>query len=317
MLHASGYITLVSANENEIVVRVGDTFRKRFIPLIRKREDIEFSLTLEQKCTIAYTEEGGILHLLRQGDTDMLLRRWEPARTAAQNDTLRGIERFIAYALIGEKPSDDEVDEVHEAVVEAVMPEVLNKFDGKMHRKRTSDATVPELSRCIEYGLNWLATTDIPDSIVTAMGFGMKKLWEQWYAWRYSRETDPLYDDELLMKWEDYCEVHPVCELCAQPDLDGDPLERMHIVSGGSNIAAYEFPWNWLRAHHSHHAHQHQQGWENITKEFPHIAGKIRRARTMAEGVRRDADDRNEERDQKLDGSGDRSWAQYRIDSEG
>lgn len=301
MLFASGFMSIIEANEDTIKIKVGDNFRNKFLPLVKKREDLEFDMTIEMKCTIANTEVGGIMLLLRQSDLEVMLKEWRPPRTKAQNDTLRGVERFIASAYLGEKPSEDDVDEIHEAIIEAVMPEISNKFNGSKYHKRTSDATVLELARCIEYGLNWLATLDIPDIIVTSMGHGMKKLWQSWYEWRYTQESDPLLEDETEMKWDDYCDVHPVCELCGILGTEGDPLERMHIVSSGSNISSYEYPWNWIRAHNSHHVPvQHQHGWDSITDEFPHIAGKLKRARIMAEGTRRDSGET----------SGFRSWAE-------
>lgn len=292
-LNASGVVSIAAAGGGTLVIQVGESFRERFFPLVtyvnREKKDLKFNLDLEGVVQIVETVKGGIINLTFERDPIILLRQYEPPHSRAQMDTLRGIERFIAWVQLGEKPSDEDVGEVHEAIVDAVMPVQKNKYNGKEYPRRTSDGTTRDLARCIEYALNWLATCDIPDYIVTAMGFSMKKLWTEWYEWRYTQDTDPLLDDELLMSWDEYREVHPVCELCGQPEFPGDPLERMHIITAGSNIAAYEHSWNWLHAHHSHHTPvQHQKGWGPIETEFPHIIGKLNRARSLSESTRRD-----------------------------
>lgn len=285
---ASGVFEFESADSERVWIRIGSYFKDKFIPLIKRKDDFSFDVDITMRAMIAGTEPGGRIDLFIQEPPVILLRDHRPKRTMAQNSTLRGIERFIAWATIGEKPTDEEVDMVHEAVIEQVMPQVTNTYNGKMYHKRTSEATTTEMSRCIEKALNWLASTDVPDQLVVSLGKGMKEIWTQWYEWRYTQDEDPLFQDELQMTWEKYREEHAVCELCALAEIPGDPIERMHIVSGGSNIAAYEFSWNWLAAHRSHHALQHQVGWEPIKLEFPHIKGKLERARRLAEGERID-----------------------------
>jgi hypothetical protein len=292
-LVASGVAEFRAAADRTLVIQIGPSFRERFLPLVKyvaqKDKGLKFNLDLEAVVYIAETQHGGILTLELERDPIILLRQYEPISSRKQMDTLRGIERFIAWAQMGHKPQDSDCDEVHEAIVDAVMPVLKNKYNGKDYSKRTSDGNKRELSRCIEFALNWLATCDISDDIVIAMGKGMKQLWIEWYEWRYTQALDPLLEDEMEMSWDEYREVHQVCELCSLPDLDGDPLERMHIVSGGSNISAYEYPWNWLHAHRSHHINvQHQNGWGPIEKEYPHIIGKLNRAREMAESTRKD-----------------------------
>lgn len=284
---ASGVFEFRSANEDEVWVRIAPSFKDRFIPLIKKKDDCEYDVEMSMRCTIVQTQLGGVIQLLRQDQPILLIKEHRPLRTMAQNATLRGIERFISWATTGEKPTDEEIDMVHEAVIEQVMPEVTNTYNGKTYHKRTSEATTVEMSRCIEKALNWLATTDVPDALVISLGKGMKEIWTQWYKWRYTQDEDPLFQDELEMTWDKYRESHTVCELCALAEEQGDPLERMHIVSGGSNIAAYEYSWNWLHAHRSHHSLQHSVGWAPIESEFPHIVGKLNKARELAEGMRK------------------------------
>jgi len=57
----------------------------------------------------------------------------------------------------------------------------------------------------------------------------------------------------------------------------------MHIVSAGSDIADYEQSWNWIRALRSIHKRQHDKGWSAVLKEYPHLKGKVERARRLAQ----------------------------------
>lgn len=289
MLTGGGIVNLVEGGPDHLTVMVGEHFKSKFIDLI-KNQGKPFKLELEGKVMIAGTEAGGILHLSIEDHPFLLLTEYKEPRSRTQENTLRGLERFIATAIMDRKATDEEVDEIHEAIIDEVMPVKTNTYSGERHHKRTSDATVVEMARCIEHAVNWLCTLDIPDFLVEAASKDMHSLWSGWYRWRYEQELDPLYDDEMAMDWPEYCRHHQVCELCFQPDIPGDPLERAHIVSGGANGAAYEKPWNWLRIHHSHHVPvQHQHGWDAITNEFPHIAGKLRRARQMDSGMNKEA----------------------------
>lgn len=204
-------------------------------------------------------------------------------RTSNQNSTLRGIERFIFIATNGYEPTKEDLYWIHEGLLEKYSVWVANPLSGVNLPKRTSDPsmTTTEMAKIIEGSLNNLASIDIPEDILKSIGHDMKVLWEGWYSWRYNQEKDPLLEAESNMTWEQYKGLHPVCELCALAGVDSDPIERMHIVSAGADESIYEMPYNWLAAHRSHHNLQHNEGWEIIEKSYPHIKGKIRRARLM------------------------------------
>ena len=204
-------------------------------------------------------------------------------RTNNQNSTLRGIERFFFIATNGYEPTKDDMYWIHEGFLEKHSVWVTNPLTGISLPKRTSDPsmTTTEMAKIVEGALNELASSDIPADVLKSIGHDMKKLWEDWYSWRYNQEKDPLLEAESEMTWEKYKELHPVCELCALAGVDTDPIERMHIVSAGADSTIYEMPYNWIAAHRSHHTLQHSEGWEIIERSYPHIKGKIKRARLM------------------------------------
>ena len=204
-------------------------------------------------------------------------------RSSNQNSTLRGIERFMFYAENGYEPAGKDTYWIHEGLIEKYSTWVTNPRTNISLPKRTSDPSMSttEMAKIVQGALDELASMDIPETVLKSIGHDMKTLWDNWYKWRYGQDKDPLYEIENAMNWEQYKEIHPVCELCGLKGVDSNPLERMHIITGGSDIGNYEMPWNWLAAHRSHHNLQHNEGWEIIEKSFPHIVGKLKRARLM------------------------------------
>lgn len=235
-------------------------------------------------CEIAGTAAGGKLYLAMENFTLDLEIKYNVHSRASQN-TLYGIIRFITWAQIGHKPKTDDIFWNVESIIETYAPSAPHPISGEERPLRPGDPRLDTrgMSSMIQGALNELAQTDIPDYVIDSIGPDMKKLWNSWYEWRYSQgEDDPLFTDEKQMSWEEYCKWHPVCEFTGVGGVEGNPLERMHIVSGGSDIADYEQPWNWIRALHSVHRRQHDHGWEIVLKDYPHMRGKINRARALA-----------------------------------
>ncbi len=201
-------------------------------------------------------------------------------RTTSQHTTLRGIERFIFYAENGYEPTADDMYWIHEGLLEKYSTWVTNPRSGVSLPKRTSDPsmTTTEMAKIVEGALNELASKDIPKEVLDSIGHKMKTLWENWYIWRYNQNKDPLFEVENGMSWEKYRELHPVCELCGLKGVPDNPIERMHIISAGADKAIYEMPWNWIASHRSHHQLQHNEGWDIISRTYPHIKGKLKRA---------------------------------------
>lgn len=228
--------------------------------------------------------EGGHIHF-NVSNLTLDLETWYRTHTRASMNTFYGIIRFIAWAEVGHKPKEEDMWWHIEDAIERYAPELKHPITGEMAKVRPGDPrlTTVQMSKMIQGVLNDLAQMDIPEYVMDAIGPDMKKLWESWYAWRYDElENDPLFPEELSMDWGNYCEDHPVCEFSGRGGTEEDPLERMHIVSGGSSPENYEEPWNWIRALHSIHQWQHQNGWLPLLKAYPHMKGKIMRARTLA-----------------------------------
>lgn len=254
-------------------------FRKLFDKAILEGEAVNIDATISGRAVICQADNHNFEIIWIENPT-VEFETESSRRSMNQHKTLRGIERFIAWAMLLRKPLDTEVEFVHEAVLEDVGITIVNPISGHPILKRTSMMSAKEMAQCIERALVMLALQDISNEVMAAIGGDMKKLWDAWYTWRYEND-DPLFDLEQAMTWDEYRVAHPVCEICGVGPTDNDPLERQHIVSGGSAIDLYEIPWNWIHGHHSHHAYQHQYGWNRLVADHPHIRGKVDRAREL------------------------------------
>jgi len=287
--HGKADITKITKTgfELQFSKQTKDNAREFLLSYMKKDNPPAINLTMIVPCMLETTAMGGIVSFQFIDMPDIYLEAKYQEKTKAQMTTLRGIERFIFWATEGYKArGDKDIYYIHEALLDMYSQPIKNPISGKESMMRTSspDMDTVTLSRIINGGLNWLAELDIPEDVLRSIGRPMRELWHEWYKWRYENKCgDPLFEDEQTYSWDDYCRVHPVCELCGLPGAPGDALERMHIISKGADISIYEAPWNWLRSHHSHHVQQHSEAenWNGITYEFPTVKGKIDRARKL------------------------------------
>jgi len=279
-------IELLSISDNNMMsVKVHHTQKKSIIDVVKKcSKDTETLLDIIITGRACMTSAlNGIITIRFKEDPLFRMDTVGNRRSKNQHTTLRGIERFIFIAESGYKPTQDDLYWIHEGLLEKYSPWVTNPRTGVSIPKRTSDPsmTTVEMAKIVQGALNELSTMEVPDEILNEIGHNMKKLWENWYRWRYEQETDPLFYAENSLSWEKYKSLHPVCEFCGMPDNDFDPLIQMHIISKGSDTSIREMPWNWIRSHNSHHMLQHNEGWEIIERSYPHMVGKLKRARLM------------------------------------
>ena len=248
--------------------------------LLKKPETVNIEIDAK---AVLFSAKGPYLKFLFTEAPTIRIEHIRTKRSLSQNSTLRGIERFIFIAENGYEPRGNDTYWIHEGLLEKYSTWMTNPRTGVSVPKRTSDPSMStvEMAKIIEGALTELSSMDIPQTVLDSIGHDMKKLWEAWYAWRYGQEKDPLFEIEQTLTWEKYKELHPVCELCGLKGTVDNPIERMHIISAGSDLKNYEMPWNWIASHRSHHTLQHNEGWDIIERSYPHIVGKLRRARLM------------------------------------
>jgi hypothetical protein len=62
----------------------------------------------------------------------------------------------------------------------------------------------------------------------------------------------------------------------------GGIIVRAHIVSRGADAADIEKSWNWMALLPEEHEQQHRIGWDNFLQIYPHLRGRVDRARELA-----------------------------------
>ena len=282
-----GSVDILDFNTSGLLVtRVHKHEHDKFREFITKyqrstKDDTTLDVEITGEAKLIETKAGGELTLRFTEAPRLLLEKKYGYRTAAQHATLRGVERFLFIAANNYEPNADDLYYIHEAILEQFGENEINPITEKEERIRTTSPkmTTFRMAKLIDGALNLLGSTEIPSEVLASIGEGMANLWKAWYKWRYTnKDGDPLYSVEQDMSWEEYSEMHTVCELCGLPGHDLNPLERMHMVSKGADETVYEFPWNWLRAHHNHHVIQHEKGWGSTLHLFPVIKGKYDRA---------------------------------------
>jgi hypothetical protein len=256
-----------------------DNFKRFLVKAFKQQKKIDISLKLSGM--IDSLESGGVLVLKASKDNfSITITPHRERRSLSQNDTLRGLERFIYWAENGVQATEEEMYYIHEALVEKYSVPVTNPINGKTEQKRTSDPTMTtsEMARIIEGAINELSSMDIPDEILESAEEEIGNLFKNWYKWIDSEEGQAYLKRFPIKTWEEYCARHPVCEFCGVGGSNADPLERIHIITKGAREDLYKKPWNWIRGHHRHHVWMHNKGWEEVLKEYPHMRKKVEQA---------------------------------------
>jgi hypothetical protein len=200
----------------------------------------------------------------------------EAKRPLSMNSTLRGLEGFIGWAMAGRRPTTEELEDIHEGLLDSYAPRKINIFTNHEKVIRTSSMTKHQMARFIDQVINHMATMDIPEEVRAALDVDMSAVWSAWYA------TSGAHLQHVDLTWQEYCQSHPVCEFSGQPGALGDGLEHMHIVSRGADSADIDESWNWARGKASIHRLQHQKGWKEVLRHFPHMKTKILMAYSLA-----------------------------------
>lgn len=262
-------------------------------------KDYSFDITINFTGKILRAKDGVIEGKIF-GNPEVIMETHYQKRKLNQNSTYWGILHFMFWVQNGRKPIGNEKDPYNDALMEMYAPEIIEdnpliKGEKIKRKKRQTEMNTVEFARLIEGALAWLASMDIPRNVQNQIGGEMKNLWRSWYEWKNAEEgiMSQLEPDE--MSYETYAEIHPVCELTGEGGSVHDPVVRMHLVANLQSTPYYDQPWSYIRAKQSLHQRQHNEGWEAILEDYPHIKKKWERAQTMATNRNVEIEDRKEE----------------------
>lgn len=203
-------------------------------------------------------------------------------RTFRQINTVWGLNKILFQCLNGGRsPSQNEAHDLYLDVLESYGDRVEvcfkpHKDDAPKTRPiHLSEADTLAASKIIQGYIEELAAYDLnPDQ----QG-DVKKIFFDWMVWRGVQPVDPI--DSLSSTEREFRVRNTVCMACTR---GGEGLQLAHIVSRGANGKVRDEPWNWLILCHTDHlALQHQKGWSEFLTRYPHLKGRVERARKMVE----------------------------------
>jgi len=249
-------------------------------PVIKKwingENKVFFTITGEG--VLSPTVDGSVLKIDGEQLAEVMLETWYKRRTLNQLNTLKAVESLIYQIDYGRKPTGDDLDDIHEGILEHANFQIKNEFTGAFQLLRSSHklCTTVHMNRFIEVAFEMLLERPIPEDIVDAIfKRPLSEIFKLWYEHRF------VEDDLDKISWVEYRERFPYCEFTMEMGTDFDPTERMHIISAGSDKGVYEFSWNWFHAKRSIHKLQHDKGWAAVITRYPHVKEKINRAKRM------------------------------------
>lgn len=240
------------------------------------QEEKQLDVTMTFSCIIEGFEPGGIIKFKAvPEDAVVTFETWYKKRTITQINTLKALESFLFWTQEGEYPQKStQLWAIHEGILEEA--DLRDEETGARIRTSSPVCTTQHMNRFIEVALNHLAEAQITEDLKSKL-FSDQPLSVLFTSWIKSRMVER--DIDSIKNWAEYKERFRFCEATF---MYTDDLVQAHIVSRGANAAVIDEPWNWIRLRHTIHAKQHQNGWDHIMAEFPHLVPKIQRARAMA-----------------------------------
>jgi hypothetical protein len=200
-------------------------------------------------------------------------------RTFKQNAAVWKLVTAIFESMEGRLPDEEEKYNMYLDLLEVYADRVPNKINGGTRPVHISESNSVEGARFIDGLLYHLATEcNLSYGVQTTV----QEVLEEWEAWRGRLETDYAdYADReqtKMLTGEEWREKHVYSEASGR----GGPIEMAHIVSRGADAADIEMSWNRIALTPEEHAEQHRRGWDEFLRIYPHLRGRVERARRLA-----------------------------------
>jgi hypothetical protein len=201
-------------------------------------------------------------------------------RTLKQNSTVWKLIECIWMSMEKDPPTEEEKYGLYLDLLEVYADKIKNRITGELRPVHISESNSLEGAHFIDNLLYHLATMCNLDYGTQSQVIDVLQDWE---SWRGSLEIDPMdYSDTectRLLTEAEWREKHPVSEASGQ----GGSIVLAHIVSRGADAQDIEKAWNWIALLHEEHIQQHQIGWDAFLRIYPHLCGRVNRARNLAE----------------------------------
>lgn len=188
-------------------------------------------------------------------------------RTLSQNSLYWALVSVLALEVYMENGWEEVI---HEELLEMYAPKVVSKLHGTSIPKRSKDLDTAEFTQLIEgvfYEINQhgVSITEPAD---------LDQYWKNYAKIRFKGGVDHGYrEDETLEEYRqrvNYCEA---CRKYLRPGAFGYDGHLAHIISRGSG--GEDNTANILHLCANDHLFvQHQNGWVDFLKKYPHLKAK-------------------------------------------
>jgi hypothetical protein len=186
---------------------------------------------------------------------------------------------FQSQSEEGRKPTEEEKYGLYLDLLEVYADKVPNKLTGGLRPVHISESNSIEGARLID-GLLYHLATECDLEYGTQVT--VQSVLQEWEEWRGSLEVDPIDYKDIdctdLMPESEWRKKHPYSEASGK----GGSIDRSHIVSRGADVPDIEKAWNWVALLHDEHMEQHRIGWDQFLQIYPHLRGRVDRARKLA-----------------------------------
>lgn len=200
-------------------------------------------------------------------------------RSLDQNRLYWALINILSLEVYGEHGWEEYM---HEEILEIYAPRVKSKLRGSLVPKRSKDMDVGEFVRLIEgvmYEIN-------SNGVTMTEPADISRYWDEYARIRFSDDRDHGYRDGETL--EEYRERVNYCEACRKYMRHGEAVyggHIAHIVSRGAG--GPDDTRNVLHLCTDDHLHvQHQKGWNEFLRKYPHLEKKVRRAHEKFTGFK-------------------------------
>ena len=191
---------------------------------------------------------------------------------------LRAVWKLVEVIFMNDsenhrKPTQEEKYELYLDLLDVYGDKKPNRFkQNSLRNVHISESDTMQASRFIESLLYHISTQcDLPTDLQATV----RSVLYQWQIWRGKQEVDINDNRNIddLREMVRYSEASGRCER----------LELAHIVSRGADYADIEESWNIIVLTHDEHRQvQHQHGWDTFLEMYPHLRGRVEKARELA-----------------------------------
>jgi hypothetical protein len=186
---------------------------------------------------------------------------------------------FQSQSENNRKPTEEEKYGLYLDLLEVYADKIPNRLTGKLRPVHISESNSIEGARFIDGLLYHLATEC---DLEYGAQVTVQSVLQEWEEYRGTLEIDPLDYRDIecsdMVTEEMWRNRHPYSEASGK----GGDIERAHIVSRGADALDVEKSWNWIALLHDEHMEQHRIGWDAFLQIYPHLRGRVKRARRLA-----------------------------------